>query len=119
MVFTLDGVNNVTEYLANESPTPPSHIGVGDDGTTATEDDSTLGNELQRNTVSSTASTSEQVTWATIYNSSQQIGQSFREAGLFNASSNGVMSVRFTHSIITKTNTTEVQYEITVKTSNA
>ena len=119
MVFTNTGVQEIIDYLDGTGSTPPSHIGVGTDSTTADTEDTTLYTEVgNRNSIDSTTSTSNSVTFSTLFLSTKLNGNTLREVGVFNASTNGDMFARFTHAALVKTANIEIQYDVTLKVNN-
>jgi hypothetical protein len=118
MVFTNAGVQELIDFLDGTGATAPSHISSGDDNTAATVSDTALGNEVIRRLITTTQSDANTVTYSMLIASTQVVGQTLREAGIFNASTSGTMFVRFTHANIAKLNTIEVEYTIKIKLIN-
>ena len=115
MVFTTAGKNLIRDWLAGNSPTPPTHIGFGDDNTSATINDTSLGNELVRKSISDTSTTDQRVKFTALLTSVEQNGEVIREIGLFNASTSGTMLQRCTFADINKTSSIELEVEVYIK----
>jgi len=75
-------VSNSDDYI--------DYIAVGSDDTAVLSGDSTLGTELDRNQVTTTSVTDNVLTIDATFSSLEAIG-TWKEAGLFNASSSGTM----------------------------
>lgn len=117
MGITLDMKENVTDYLANQSPTPPSHLALGDDNTAFTESDTTLANEISRKILDSTNITgnNRQVEYSVAWTTTELVGDTIRELGLFNASTSGTMFNRVVIGDIDKNNTFSLKVIVTIK----
>lgn len=95
------------EYIAGRmvgTPTAMSHMAVGSDNTAvdATETgDAALGTELGRVTLTSSTATSNVVTYVATFGAGTGTG-AIVEAGIFNASSGGVMLARTVFSVVNK-----------------
>jgi len=115
--LTILGRNEVTRWLNSESSDEPSHIGFGTDSTPFTVDDVSLGSEVgTRLVVTADTSSSKEVSYqAEIYSTSDIIGSSITETGLFNASTSGDIFSRYTYSTIATVNTKN--YRFTIKIS--
>lgn len=116
MVFTNAGRNEIRDWIAGSAATAPTRIAVGNDNTTASEDDTTLASELARIEFTSTdTSATRKVTFEGILDSTQQNGQTLKELGLFNATTNGDMFLRVTHASLDKTSSIDVEYLIEIE----
>lgn len=93
-------------------------LGVGTDDTLPDPGDLILINEVYRVSTSKQVSTGK-ITITAILGTSVANGNTLREAGLFNANSNGILISRVIHDDIIKTNTRFVDYnwEINVNAS--
>jgi len=116
MVFTNAGRNEVRDWLAGVAATAPIRIAVGDDNTAASEDDTTLANELTRKAFESTDSSApRKVTFEGILDSTEQNGETLRELGLLNNAVAGDLFLRVTHAALQKTSAIDVQYLIVLE----
>jgi len=112
MVMTDTGKNLIRDWLAGQSPTPPSHIAVGSDSTAATDDDTSLGSEIVRRAFDSTTYSDdrmvefEMVLPTTVPSSTVHL----KEMGVFNGSPTGDMFVRNTFADVEKTTDVEIQF---------
>ena len=70
-----------------------SHMAVGTGSTAAAASDAALGSELDRNALTSTTVTNNEVAYVCTYAAGDATG-AITEAGLFNASSGGTMLCR-------------------------
>ena len=104
--------------MKNSAGTPPTHIAVGTDNTTANADDTALLAEVVRKAITSTASDASTITFSVILSSTEADGNSLKEAGLLNAGTSGDLFSRFTHAAISKTTSYEVEYVFTIKVAN-
>jgi len=118
MVATNQLISNVVTAISSGACDTPTHIGIGTDSTPPDESDTALGNELQRNAIETTTTTDTTIIFTTLINSAEQVGQTLKEFGLFDASTSGDMFQRTTHTTISKTGRVEVEYEITIRVTN-
>ena len=95
------GKNYIASRLVGASPSVMTHIALGSNSTVAVNGDSTLGTELGRVVLSSATSTDNVVTYTATFGAGVASG-GIQEAGLFNASSGGVMLARTTFPIVNK-----------------
>lgn len=95
------GKNYIASRLVGASPSVMTHIALGSNSTVAVNGDSTLGTELGRVVLSSATSTDNVVTYTATFGAGVASG-GIQEAGLFNASSAGVMLARTTFPIVNK-----------------
>lgn len=119
MVLTNVAIIEIRDWLAGNSATAPTHINVGDGSTSSAPTDTALESEIgTRNSVDTPTTSTQSVKFTTLFDSTDKNGESFREVGLFNASTSGDMFARGTHTVISKTASIEVQYEITIALLN-
>jgi len=112
MVFTLDGLNEIRNWLAGDSATAPVAIAVGTGNTAVTSSDTALTAEIFRDTTSDTTAPFL-VTYEMVMSSLDGTGNTIVEMGLVNntAATTGTL---FTHNLfaaIAKTSSIEVQFE--------
>ena len=107
----------VTASLAGSTFTAPSHIAWGDSSTAATEDDTVLGNELERNAIDTNIVTGTTIEITSTLTTAELVGSTIKEVGLLNASSSGTLFMRNTFNDIEKTSGFEVDstFIITVR----
>ena len=118
MVVTQTALSEISKWLAGDSATAPTHMAVGDDTTTPDDEDTTLGNELDRNANATATAGDDSATFSMILTTAEANGNTLTEAGLFNAGTNGDMYVRFTHGGIIKTAAVEIEYSIVIRVTN-
>jgi len=114
MVVTNTCLNKIRDWVAGTSATPPSHIAVGSDDTVPEEDNTMLNSELMRKEIEETSKTDKKVEFRIIIPSTALIGETLKEVGLFNASSDGDMFLHAIHTSLSKTSTIDVEYVITL-----
>ena len=95
------GKTYIASRVIGTTQSPMSHIALGSNSTVAVNGDSTLGTELGRVVLSSATSTDNVVTYTATFGAGVASG-GIQEAGLFNASSGGVMLARTTFPIVNK-----------------
>jgi len=118
MVATNVGVSELIEWLRGASATAPTHIACGSDDTAVLKTDTTLGTEVHREAIDSTFYGTDWVSFSIILDTTQQNSVDFYEFGLLNASTSGDMYTRATHTIISKHNSLEIEYEIIIRFQN-
>jgi hypothetical protein len=118
MVFTDTGANELRDWLAGSAATAPTHVAIGDDNTAETKTDTVMGNELTRDTIDTTSTSSKEVTYEWTLLSTEQNGNDIKEVGLFNDPAAGDMFSHATHATIAKTSSIEVRYRIRVRLIN-
>lgn len=96
-----------------------SHIGVGDDNTTPTEGDTTLGNQTLREATFSESSTSLSASFSIFLDTTENNSNSIEEIGLFDASSGGNMYQHLLTNITAKTSSIEWFGEIKINVTVA
>lgn len=99
------GKAHVIDQLVNASQASMSHMAVGTGATAPVVGDTALGVELTRKVFDSktqgTAPNDNQITYTTTYGSGEAVG-ALTEAGIFNASSGGIMLNRVTFDVKNK-----------------
>lgn len=104
LLYREDYTNVITDYVRENmilslKGTPTSweitHIAIGSDGTAASSSQTALGNELIRSLPTQIIDyTAYQVGYRLFFSASQNNGDTFREIGLFDASTGGNMFAR-------------------------
>ena len=118
MVYTNTGISEIVDWLSGSSATAPTHIGIGTGSTFALKTDTTLSSEVIRNAINSTLTGTNWVSFTIILDSTQQNAVDLYEFGLFNATTDGDMSQRVTHTIISKNSQIELEYEVRIRLQN-
>jgi len=110
----------IAKWLAGQSADYPTHMALGTGTTAYSEDDTALETEIARKTISYDVSTSKTVEYIleilstdTTYHS-----DTFREVGLFNASSNGELFARKVISALNMDPSTNTRITITQELSD-
>jgi hypothetical protein len=106
--------------LLTEIKSLVTHIAVGDDDTTPTEGDTTLGNETFRDTATVTQS-GLTLTVKGLLDVTENNGNTVKELGLFDAAASGNMYSRNLTTVVDKDGNTEIRLTntLTVSTENA
>ena len=93
-------------------------MAVGDDNTTPTVSDTTLGNETYREAIFKSSSGGSFVAWDLKLDTTENNGSTIKEVGTFTASSGGTMYTRNLSSSFDKDSTNEAYYQsrITINT---
>ena len=93
--------------------TQMSHIALGDDATAVTSDDTALGNELRRRALDNETKPADRK-WRTEITipAGTWTGDKYKELGMFNAASGGIMFNRQVFSEIEKTADIELRIQI-------
>lgn len=91
----------IASRMISTTPSVMTHMSLGSNSTVAVGGDSTLGTELGRVVITSATSLDNVVTYTATFGAGIATGD-IREAGIFNASSAGVMVARTTFPIVTK-----------------
>ena len=106
--------NNIRDDAASYISSTFTHIAVGDDNTTPTTGDTTLGNELLRIAFTDTTGPTNGVYTMSMRISTTQLnGNTIREIGVFNAASGGTMLTRLLTTEYAKTSDKEVWIDVT------
>lgn len=95
------GKGYVASRMEGTSANVMSHMAVGTGSTAAAASDTALGSELDRNALTSTTVTNNEVAYVCTYAAGDATG-AITEAGLFNASSGGTMLCRTVFSVVNK-----------------
>ena len=114
-MITTDSLELLASFLAGNSQTAPTHIAFGTNATAPNAEDVTLTSEFNRLALTDTSLSGKEIQFTTIMTTAQGNGTTFKEVGLFNASSSGTL---FAHSVfvdIDKTNTFEIQATFVVR----
>tara|TARA_Y100000310_G_C20685829_1_gene818907 strand:+ start:3407 stop:3757 length:351 start_codon:yes stop_codon:yes gene_type:complete len=114
MTFTIDGREEIANWLGGASSANPSHTAVGDDDTLPTESDTSLGNEIFRKSASTSVSGQTAEFEMTLL-TTDLVGSTIKEMGLLNASSGGDLFVRTVNADIDKTANFEVRLVTQIK----
>lgn len=101
-----NGLNYIVERMKNDSGdtgglAKMSHMALGSDNTAANAADSTLGSELARVAFTSATVTNNEIVYVATFGAGVATGNVY-EAGIFNASSGGVMLCHTVFGLITK-----------------
>jgi len=100
--------NSFATALAGTSFVSPTHVAWGSGTTSATEDDTTLGTETLRKTISDIVVNGATTEFTSTIATTELIGSTITEIGLLNASSVGSLSLRDVFGSIEKTNSFNV-----------
>ena len=95
------GLNFIASRMRDASVTAMSHMAVGSGSATAAANNAVLGTELGRVALTSTTATNNSVAYVATFGPSVGTG-AVTEAGLFNASTAGVMLCRTVFSVVNK-----------------
>jgi hypothetical protein len=108
------GKNFVASALIASSTSPFTNLAVGTSGTAAALGDTTLGSELARMAFTSASAAANVVTISATFAAGSGTG-AWQEAGLFNASSGGVMFSHVVFAVVNKgaSDTITVTWQIT------
>ena len=112
MVNTTGFLNTIKTAIRASVISNGTHVAVGDDNTTPTVGDTTLGNELTRKTRQEYTEGTSDIVISLFLNNTESNGNSLKEVGLFDASSSGNLLVRDIFTTITKNSSTEVWIDI-------
>ena len=115
MVLTTYAKELVASFLAGNAQTRPTHIAFGTNATAPNSEDATLTSEFNRITLTETSLTGNEIQFTTIMTTAQGNGTTFKELGLFNASTSGTMFTRSVFVDIDKTSSFEIQATIILK----
>jgi hypothetical protein len=96
-----DGKEYVASRMKDASTDAMSHMAIGTGSTAAAAGDAALGSEADRNALTSTAVSGTTVTYVAAFGAGEGTG-AITEAGLFNASSSGVMLCRTVFAVVNK-----------------
>jgi hypothetical protein len=109
MAYNQDFLNNIRSDVKTDVQARITHIGVGDDDTTPTNTDSTLGNETFRDSVDS-YDTSEvnNIIASLLIATTENNGNDIDEVAAFDAASSGNLAFRKLINTISKTSDIQV-----------
>ena len=112
------GLDYIASRMSGTSENVMSHMAVGTGSTAAAAADTTLGTELDRNSLTSTTVTDNAIAYVCSWAAGDGTG-SLTEAGLFNASSAGTMLCRTVFGTVTKAadDSMTITWTITVSAS--
>lgn len=116
------GENHIADQL---SSTPGqgamSHMAIGTGSTAAAFGDTTLGTEIDRNSLTSRTDSGNVVTYVGTWNPGDGTNAALREAGIFNAASSGTMLARAVYANIDKQagDTLTITWTVTIGTAGA
>lgn len=96
-----DGKEYVASRMKDASVSVMSHMAIGTGSTAAAAGNAALGSEADRNSLTSTAVSGTTVTYVATFSAGEGTG-AITEAGLFNASSSGVMLCRTVFAVVNK-----------------
>lgn len=91
----------VASRIKDTSDTAMSHMAIGSGSTAAAAGDTALGNQLDRNALTSTTVTNNEVVYAATFAASEGTG-AVTEAGIFNALTSGTLLCRTVFSTVNK-----------------
>ena len=115
--MTTAGINWIRDRINNGASDSMTHMARGSNNTAASASDTALNTETERNALTSTTISSGQIVYQYLEPSTANNGQTFREAGLFNAASGGTMLNRWTHPDIVKNSSIQILYTVTLTLS--
>ena len=98
------GKNYVASRMKDTTAAAMSHMAVGSGSTAAAASDTALGNELDRQALTSTTVNNNTITYVATFGAGDGTG-AVTEAGLFNASSGGSLLCRTVFSVVNKSST--------------
>lgn len=113
-----DGLDYIASRMKDATATAMGYMAIGTNNTAASASDTTLGTELDRNALTSTTVTSNEVAYVASWAAGDGTG-AITEAGLFNASSGGDMLARTVFSVVNKAanDTLSITWTITLSAS--
>lgn len=119
-------VDDGEEHIADQLSSTPgqgamSHMAIGTGSTAAAFGDATLGAETDRNALTSRTDSANVVTYVGTWAAGDGTNSALREAGIFNAASNGVMLARAVYANIDKQagDTLTITWTVTIGTAGA
>lgn len=114
------GLNKIRDFLAGETITAPTHLGIGTGTTSAAATDTALESEVfpnagNRNALDSIdSSVSKKITFEGTINALQANNNTLAEMGLHNSQSGETMFNRVTFPGQDKNNTIEMLFQVTI-----
>lgn len=115
--ITTAGINWIRDRINNGAADSMTHMARGSNNTAASASDTTLNTETERDALTSTTISPEQIAYQYLEPATANNGQTFREAGLFNAASGGTMLNRWTHPDVVKSSSIQILYTVTLTLS--
>lgn len=116
------GENHIADQLSSSpGQGAMSHMAIGTGSTAAAFGDTTLGAETDRNALTSRTDSVNVVTYVGTWAAGDGTNSALREAGIFNAASNGTMLARAVYSNIDKQagDTLTITWTVTIGTAGA
>lgn len=116
------GENHIADQLASApGQGAMSHMAIGTGSTAAAFGDTTLGAEVDRNALTSRTTSGNVVTYVGTWAAGDGTNSALREAGIFNAASNGTMLARVVYANIDKQagDTLTITWTVTIGTAGA
>lgn len=112
------GLGYIASRMKDATATAMSHMAIGTGTTAAAAGDTTLGTELDRNALTSTTVTSNQIEYVASWSAGDGTG-AVTEAGIFNAASAGTMLARTVFDVVNKAanDTLSITWTITLSAS--
>lgn len=112
------GLGYIASRMKDATATAMSHMAIGTGITAAAAGDTTLGIELDRNALTSTTVTSNQIEYVASWSAGDGTG-AVTEAGIFNAASAGTMLARTVFDVVNKAanDTLSITWTITLSAS--
>jgi len=109
------GKDYVASRMAGTSENVMSHMAIGTSSTAAAAGNTALGSEADRNALTSSTVTNNEVAYVASFGAGEGTG-ALTEAGLFNASSSGTMLCRTVFSVVNKgaSDTMTITWTVTV-----
>ena len=95
------GLGFIASRMKDASATAMGYMGIGTGSTAAAAGDTALGSELDRNALSSTTVTGNQIEYVSTWSAGDGTG-AITEAGIFNAASAGTMLARTVFAVVNK-----------------
>ena len=114
-LVTLAGRNLVRDLLIGTGGVDLSHVAVGTNSDATVEGDRDMGAEVARLEITQREAQSGAVFVRHYLPSTEANGVDLAEAGIFTASSGGIMFARTTHAAISKTSSVSITYEWTIQ----
>lgn len=112
------GLGYIASRMKDATATAMSHMAIGTGTTAAAAGDTTLGTELDRNALTSTTVTDNEIEYVASWSAGDGTG-AITEAGIFNASSAGTMLARTVFDVVNKAanDTLSITWTITLSAS--
>ena len=112
------GLGFIASRKKDASATAMGYMGIGTGSTAAAAGDTALGSELDRNALSSTTVTGNQIEYVSTWSAGDGTG-AITEAGIFNAASAGTMLARTVFAVVNKdaNDTLSITWTVTLSAS--